>query len=516
MNPSKQGNPCSITRLASGRCTWPAWIMAISLLTCVLASLLRGAYQTDGSTRFYQCQIEPRENENFAFADIQCWLPHPGEPVSGILCIVLHPHGSGGVRFDNPKPWIELASRFHVGLLSISFAGRDREVIPWCRASGGSGRALIEAIDAIAAESGASSLRTCPLVLAGICEAGQFAYEFSAFAPGRTAAFLTMGGGKHDLMLAAKASAVPGLLVAATDRGEYPVTNMNELFEIGRMYSAPWFYSAEPIAEYDKGHSSSTAIEYLGSVLRRLHTIDSAARSPGIPSNQGALSISNASQPDLSFVSDPLPESGSVNPTVADMGAILLKSGYGTVKFDVQCRSGAGIDGVEVVDPPKGVNCRAINVGGNRWQIDCRLEPHYFPCGPFRTEIPIRFMCNGEAVPGGINAVADGRIVGDIHVEPKSIGLDQPIGTPDQEDVRLKSVSGSPIEILDIQSTYPAWATAEVQKRSGPSIDLRCDLSPPPELRRTGFSGYYYIRARSSDIETLKVPFYGLAYAEYQ
>jgi hypothetical protein len=414
------------------------------------------------------------------------------------------------------------------------------------------GRALLAAVDEIAEKSCVTALRKSPLVLAGICGAGQFAYEFSAYAPNRTGAFFTMGGSMHDLDLAGKAAAVPGLLVAATDHGEDPINNMFALFACGRRYSAPWNFSAEPMGDYDKGHSSPLASIFIGKALERLYAESEDAIDPNIKSNlllplreaafatgnfsnniAGTMAAIHASSlncafldqetaeawvghigtnrvPDLSFVSVPLPESGTVSPSTLDMGTMSPKSGAGAGFFDVQCRPDASVDQVVIKTIQKGVNCLVKQLGTNDWRVECRLDPIYFPCGGFREDIPIRFLHRGQTIPGGISAFVVGRIVGDIRAEPSAIALGRIAPTGGEARLRLSSASGSDIEVLNIQSSLPEWAKTKILAKGHSWVDIGCRISPPPQLRGKGFSGYYFIRAKSSDLETVKELFYGI------
>ena len=219
---------------------WAIPLIAILTLAGVRYSFAQEGYKTENDVRFYQCQIEPRKNENFSFADVQCWLPPANQNIVGVLCIVLHPHNNSRVRFDNAQAWIALTKRYHCGLLAISFVPQNSDLVPWSWASEGSGRALLAAIAKISEESNMLSLQQSPIVIAGICEAGDFAYQFAAFESERVKAFLAMGGSKHNINLAGAAASIPALLIAATDSGIEPVNNMLNLFAEGRKRSAPW------------------------------------------------------------------------------------------------------------------------------------------------------------------------------------------------------------------------------------------------------------------------------------
>ena len=167
----------------------------------------------------------------------------------------------------SPQPWRRLASQYDCALVAASFAESSDSAKPWGRAMLGSGAALLRAIDQFSGEAGLPAMKSVPIVLAGVCEAGQFAHEFAAFAPVRTAAFVTIGGGKHNLEIANEAAGIPGLFVVCRDRGAYAVENMLTVFADGRQADAPWGITFESINAYDAGRSSSLVQAFLRSAL---------------------------------------------------------------------------------------------------------------------------------------------------------------------------------------------------------------------------------------------------------
>ncbi len=524
-----------------------------AVILFITASLICHARASDNPERFYECQIEPRDGENFSFAQIQCWLPPANQHLNGILCVVLHPHGDAGVRFDNRQPWITLANRYNCALMSISFVERDRDINHWSQASKGTGRALLASIDKIAEESKTPALQKAKIIIAGICAAGEFAYEFSAFKTNRTQSFLTMGGSKEDTNVASQAATIPGLLIAAPDRGKEAINNMFSLFAEGRKHSAPWIFCAEPITNYDNGHCSKLTASFLETQLQHLcerteqripsktaGNLTVPLKEAGFPLKKYPNDISDVmakilsvnlncqfqdqivqkewlaqdQTPDpsgLSFVSIPLSKLGTATPQIVQMGTIPFESastGYAAT-FKVSCEPGISAGEVEIIPDQRGLDCHVTHKKDSNWQVECKLDPKYLPCGSFNLEVPIRFIQNGKRISGGISCFLAGRVAGDISVSPIAINVGNV--TVSNKDIRIhmKSISGSPIEVHGIQSSFPKWAKAEVVEEKGIAVEIQCKFSPPSDLSRDTFSGFFWIHAKSKYEQTIKLLFYG-------
>jgi pimeloyl-ACP methyl ester carboxylesterase len=213
------------------------------------------------------CEIEARQNENFDYAAVELWNAELPD-LRGVLCLVLHPLGHGGSTLAHPEPWIELAKRCHCAVMSVSFAQSDDPTANWCQAERGTGRALLAALDILAKETGNSSINTAPITVVGVCAAGQFSFHLAAFAPERIHAFMTIGGGKHDLSKVAAAGQAHALIVVTPDRPPYAVTNLEALYAAGVSRGSPWQKTSEPISNYDAGNFFTQGLSFLESSLK--------------------------------------------------------------------------------------------------------------------------------------------------------------------------------------------------------------------------------------------------------
>lgn len=459
-----------------------------------------------GANRYYELQEEPRVGENFSYASVQCWLPADGQDVRGVLCVALHPHGENCVQFQRPEPWVALARRNHCALIGISFVAVAGDDDPWCHAGHGSGRALLAAIEEMAKMSDSAGMKSAPLVVAGICEAGQFAYEFASFCPKRTSAFFTMGGAKHVLELAEGASRTRALLIAATDRGDEALSNMRGLFERGKVFAAPWSLEREPIAVYDAGHCSNVGGRFLARELEFLGGQDGIAAGGG----DGKDITSDST---LSFVSTPLASLGTVSVSSLNLGSVRISSDSSVASscdFDVIATPECGVDEVQV-SPLPGVNCKIRRTALNVWRVTCELHSGEFPSGPFHVDLAIRFYKTGGLLLGGLSERITGRFIGDIRVEPAAAVVAQGGEKGSKCTLSLKSTTNQPFEILDVETGSPGWIRSKVIEQKESSAKIECAFNPPAGIAGQAFSGYLTIRVNSREEKLIKVLYYGVA-----
>lgn len=454
---------------------------------------------------YYELQEESKVGENFAYASVQCWLPTDGGEVHGILCVVLHPHGENRVRFDKPEPWVALARQNHCALMGVSFVAANHDDDPWCRASHGAGRALLAAIDDLAESSDDSRLRSVPIIIAGICEAGQFAYEFAAFAPTRTSAFLTMGGGKHELGLVEAASVSRALLIAATDRGDEARKNMTALFERGEKNAAPWCLERETIAAYDKGQCSIAATRFLSQELGRLD---------GVVVGRAGEERKDVDSPvSLSFVSTPLDGLGVASVGSVNLGTVPRSNDAGATascEFDVIGALGNGADEVRVSPALPGVNCKVLRKEPSVWRVKCELDSTKFPSGPFRVCLPVRFYRAGRLLLGGLTETITGRFIGDIGIEPSTIVVAQSDERRSNYTLRLKSKTDKPFRVLGVESATHGWIRTKVTEQQDISAKIECVFEPPVEIAGQAISGYLTIRIQSEQETMIRILYYGV------
>ncbi len=463
-------------------------------------------------------QVEGKPADNFRYAAVQCWLP-PKKEIRGVLCIVLHPDGLNGRTLKDSKPWQALAFENGCALIGISIVSSGDPTKLWFEAGNGSGDALLGAISHFADISGRESLRNARVVLAGVCAAGQFSYEFAAFQPDRTAGFVTIGGAKHRLSIARYALHVPALLVPTPDRGPEAAANLESLLLLGDILKSQWRGAMGQISDYDAGYTQPVVSTFIKRTLRSISRELTAFESPS--TGRVALSVKrrlvpelgdntrfghSESSPFLSFLGSPLPVCATVNNLKLE--ATQISSGN-RMHADFSIRSGSvkAIDGIFLPDPLLSEST-IRRLGNDEWHIDLVIDLDPIPSGTFSMEVPVRFSRERQSVLGGLQIPIQGTVTRDIYSLPKALRVDW---TPDKCDafVKLLSHSSRPIGVTWIECVQPAWMEATILRDSQGFQIIRISPKWGTSYLPETVAGYVLIRGTTNKEEKIKIPFYG-------
>lgn len=517
------------------------------LFICCIALIERFEKDTFQS-QLYECQIEGKPDQNFSYAEVRCWIPKSAIKLNGVICLVQHPQGAADIHLKDPGPWIDLAARHGWAFLSICFTGADSD-IPWDKADCGSGEALLRALNELSDRSNKKEFRKSPLVLVGVCQAGQFAYEFSAYAPQRVRAFVTIGGGEHDPQKAGRASLVPGFLVAASDRDEASFENMAQLFSQGQKSLAPWAFSVESLAIYDQGLCSKVVSQYIEDSVEAARDGVLLSKTPSscvidskwikemqplcpfdltlvikdqflceFPSPKVARlweKEKNGENVALSFCSEKSTYPLTIFPEHIDFGDISLRDSHGAtvgVSFDVwKNTKEPEKDVIEVpLDVPE-VHCSTKSLSDNHWRVECEINRESIPCGAFKINIPIRIRHDNKIVLGGACCSLTGTISGDFLINPKSIFLNEiPSNQESAANLFVNVLDGGNAQLIKSVNSYPAWVSNTVKSTEDGRLLIKCIFRPPDSLIGKSFSGYFYFTLKSKSTQTVKVLYYGI------
>jgi pimeloyl-ACP methyl ester carboxylesterase len=451
----------------------------------------------------YDCQIEAKENENFNYSSVELWVPHGCREVRGILCLVLHPLDQGGATLAHPTPWIELANREGCALMAISFAQSSDSSLNWSRAEQGTGRALFAALDVLAQKTGISNLATSPITIAGVCAAGQFAFHLTAFAPTRITAFVTIGGGKHDLSKVEAAAKAPALIVVTPDR-PYAIRNLDALYSEGRAHSAPWYRLSENISNYDAGLCASDVLSFLDSSLA--HFKD-ASHNP-LPAN-GTMETGPLRYLPVSICGKKLPILGIVQPVTIALGRI---DSFSPVKptctLEVDCSPGSDVDAIYVPSRSPALQTEIRKTTPGHWNIICQIDQKKLPIGFSRLAVPIRFLHKAKQIPGGALASLTCFVTGDVTWTPQDLNLGalEP-GKVFEIPLSFVNKRAAPIQIESVTSTHN-WVQFTSSLVNG-TPEFRCTVTPPTDIQGQGFGGYLQIKLRSPTYQFLRIFYYG-------
>jgi pimeloyl-ACP methyl ester carboxylesterase len=451
----------------------------------------------------YTCQIEANEDENFDYAAVELWAPSDCHKVRGILCLILHPLGRGGSTLAHPAPWIKLANHTHCALMAVSFAQSDDPTADWCHAERGTGRALFAALDVLTQKTGIPNLTTAPITIAGVCAAGQFAFHLTAFAPNRIAAFVTIGGGKHDLSKVEAAAKIPALIVVTPDGSPYAIHNLNTLYSEGLSRSAPWRCISENVSNYNAGTCSTKVFSFLESSL------DGLADSPQLfKSNQ----IAEPGPPQylpVSICGKKLPTLGAAQPVIITLDKIDSSSAEKpTCSLEVSSDPDSPSDAIFVPSRDPILHTDVQKTMPGHWKLNCWLDQEQMPIGSLQIELPIRFTSGGRQILGGTKAILHCSVTGEVMCIPRNLNLGVlKLGETVKISLHFVAKNSVPIFIGSVTSTYP-WIKMTSSLANG-TPEFWCIVTPPDEAQGEGFGGYLQIKLQSPTQRTLRILYYG-------
>lgn len=223
---------------------------------------------TEGEPLDWSYDAKPRGIPGLGVARFRFWLPDAKRPVLGM--IVLTPGSNGDGRGDAvAADWQALARELDFGLVACMFQGTSPNDTGYCYAANGSGKVLIEAIDALAGTQGRPEVASAPLLLWGHSAGGQFNYNFACWKPERTLAFIVNKGGVYyDTPSRPATRAVPAILFAGENDTAERVRNIGALFTAGRSKGALWALCTEKGVGHDVGQSRAIAQQFFRSIVK--------------------------------------------------------------------------------------------------------------------------------------------------------------------------------------------------------------------------------------------------------
>jgi poly(3-hydroxybutyrate) depolymerase len=215
--------------------------------------------------------IPATPTSNFDHADFRLWVPDGAGPLKAIVVLVPGSNGEGR-RMADDTLWQSFATRNHTAIVATRFTDRKHDqsfIEEYVNVSRGSGQALLDAIDSLAARAKHPELTTAPLLLWGMSAGGQFDYEFNAWKPERVAAFVVNKGGIYYTALTSRAAReVPGLLFIGGKDLESRIATITGLFDLNRRGGALWALTEEPGVGHAVARSGQLGAMFFEDVLR--------------------------------------------------------------------------------------------------------------------------------------------------------------------------------------------------------------------------------------------------------
>jgi dienelactone hydrolase len=269
--------------------------IVLSLILLLSASIV-------GSAAVFEEQIQPKSGDNFTEARFRLWLPEKVQRVQGVFVLVPGYQGDGLNLIDEPR-WQELAAKWNFGVLGCTLRdGKGNYYL----ADKGTGRALLEALAKLAADTDHPELKDSPLAMWGHSAGGQFNYNFTSWLPERVIAFVAVKGAYYQATPDARSRSVPALFFIGEKDEVLRIKNITAVFQTNRRQGAVWCVAVEPNQGHGIGRTLDLALPFFDAVIplrmdpkkpTRLRSVNDTAVWLGNPSSNEVAAMANYSQP---------------------------------------------------------------------------------------------------------------------------------------------------------------------------------------------------------------------------
>ena len=183
---------------------------------------------------------------NFQNGEFRLWIPENVTDVKAVLVLLAGSNGNA-LGLAEAEEWQTYAEQEKLALCSVFLSSTSTS--SYTQAIGGSGQALIDAIEKIAKKNSVPEIASLPFLFRGYSAGGVFAYNFSTFEPGRTMAFADIRGVGID-ETSIRNIAVPGLILSGELEGVDRAQYLRDIVLNKRNDGGLWSFAIEPNAEH--------------------------------------------------------------------------------------------------------------------------------------------------------------------------------------------------------------------------------------------------------------------------
>jgi len=237
-------------------------------LCCGVFSLLSGA-----RAAYFETSAPPRPADHYLSAKYRLWIPDNVPTLRGII-IRQHGCGEGATRFGlthaNDLQWQELARKHKMALLGPELRSAEM-CAQWNNIAGGSGDALLRALEQLARESGHPELLQVPWALFGHSGGAYWSTGMLFRYPERILAVIARSGGYPFMEWSQAVKHVPVLMAAGiddrVDNMEYSTVLTIKSFLAYRRFGSPWVVAIDPKADHGNANGRRFYIPYMDAML---------------------------------------------------------------------------------------------------------------------------------------------------------------------------------------------------------------------------------------------------------
>jgi hypothetical protein len=209
------------------------------------------------------------------------WYPDKLDVIRGV--VVFTGGAASGMSGDtrgmvDNKFWQRFAESFGFAILGNQFVGS------YANAAGGTGKALLDSLTALASATNHPELAHAPLLVEGFSNGGYFSFTFAQFAPTRVIAFCLNKSGFAKAPMDAPFLAVPGLLIWGSEEPTNNVpTVIHSLVQQGRMNHALWAELKEWGAQHEEGSAERVFAPFFADMIAARYPIGASPLTGDVP-----------------------------------------------------------------------------------------------------------------------------------------------------------------------------------------------------------------------------------------
>jgi predicted esterase len=473
------------------------------------------------SADIFDYSVVPRPHENFCEAGFRFVVPDTVSHPNAIVVFIPGTDGDGRGAVTNAT-FLSISEACHAALIGCHFRG---EGLGYDDPSGGSGRALDEAISHFADVAQEPKLTQIPLLLIGYSQGGMFTFNYICWRPERVKAFAALKAIFPKLQPTAAAFSLPGLLAAGQADEPGRIRAIAQAFLGATGKHSEWAFLLERGVGHDLDpksigmagdlfeavcqEASAERPVYLNAETGNSETVDSTAAGRCWFPNQNVASTWKAlhqliplqkliSTPNRQKLQDLVtvrsePEAFSCRNEDRQSGVLDL-SGSTT---------GLIIDRVQIAGD--GFNVNSPSRGPLPIEVITSFAPRDLAWGRIRADIEIDGSLNGQSLEPLTVSVA-GVVRGAVTASPSSLYLGI-VSRGDLVDrkIRLKSNQG-PMHLVDIRAPSGITVTSKIE--ADDEAEVYIHWASGPDLGK--ISGDILLSFDLPEKGTLKIPVIGL------
>lgn len=224
----------------------------------------------------YDVSIAP--GNVYSKAEFRMWTPEGVDKYRGILMLNPGSNGDGRPMVED-EYWRDFARRHDFALMATFLQDHLHEnmmIEHYIKVWEDSGKAIIDAIDDFAEQSGHEELSYAPFLLWGMSAGGEINHEIASWIPERVIAYVVNKGGYYYSSVPPEATRkTPGLYSIGLD--DYPSRNLmiKGMYLTNRRAGALWTIAEEHGVAHEVAGSRDLAVAYYEAIME-MRMVDGA------------------------------------------------------------------------------------------------------------------------------------------------------------------------------------------------------------------------------------------------